>query len=482
MNMDLAVRQHQKGKLYVEERLALLYDDGQYTELTRPEERDGVYICEGNVCGKKVISAAQDFTYKGGTLGHSHGRNIARAIGMAIKAKCPFVAINDSGGARIQEGINALAGYGEIFRENVQASGVIPQISMVLGPCAGGAVYSPGLTDFIFMVNNISQMFITGPKVIRAVTGEVITGETLGGTFMHGSNSGVAHVCCENEQLCFQEVRRMIDLIPSSNSEKRRHLFEAKDAPAFNFILPERQNLSYDVLNVIQSVFDKNSFLELQRDFAKSMVIGFARLGGETVGIIANQPCVMAGVLDYNSSDKAARFVRFCDAFGIPIASFTDVPGYLPGISQEQSGIIRHGAKLLYAFSEATVPRINIIMRKAYGGAYIAMNSRHIGADLVYCWPGAEIAVMGERGAVEILYSKTLREMDSRSAADFIREKAAEYRKDVMNSREGIAQGYIDREIQPEETRAVLLEGFKKLCQNKRHIIMRKNRHGNIPL
>lgn len=481
MDAKLAEKQHRKGKLYVEERLALLFDDHQYSEITAPEERDGVYICEGTVSGKRAIVAAQDFTFKGGTLGLRHGRNIAMGLDRAMKKKCPFIAMNDSGGARIQEGVDALAGYGEIFYRNVKASGRIPQISMILGPCAGGAVYSPGITDFIFMTDKVSQMFITGPKVIHAVTGETITGEALGGTVMHGANSGVAHVCTQTEQECIEQVRRLVSLIPSNCRDRRLHCYVDTSAPIFNFELPGDARRGYDIGGVIANIFDVGSFMELQPDFAKSIVIGLAKLGGETVGIIANQPHCMAGVLDCNSSDKGARFVRFCDAFRIPIISFTDVPGYLPGIAQEQAGIIRHGAKLLYAFSEATVPKVNIILHKAYGGAYIAMNSRHIGADCVYSWPDAEVAVMGEQGAVEILYAKETRDMDSQQAREFLNRKAAEYRREVMNTRLGLQRGYIDAEIMPEHTRDRLIEQLNQL--GTKAIIRRAfRRHGNIPL
>ena len=483
MNASLVEKQHKKGKLHVEERLQLLFDGHNYTEITTPEDRDGVYVCKGQVAGKPVIVAAQDFTYRGGTLGQKHGENIARALDIAIRKKCPFISINDSGGARIQEGIDALAGYGSIFHRNVKASGRIPQISMILGPCAGGAVYSPGITDFIFMTEKISQMFITGPKVIHAVTGETITGEALGGTIMHGANSGVAHVCTDTELECFTAVRRLMRMLPSNCRDRRLHCYVDRDAPTFRFQMPEDTHRGYDVRDIITSIFDVRSFMELQPDFARSIVIGLARLGGETVGIISNQPKTMAGVLDCNSSDKAARFVRFCDAFRIPIITFTDVPGYLPGIAQEQAGIIRHGAKLLYAFSEATVPKINIIVHKAYGGAYIAMNSIHIGADCVFSWPGAEVAVMGEQGAVEILYARETRDMDSQEARRFLDEKAAEYRRDVMNTRLGLAHGYIHAQIRPEETRDRLIEQLNKLGAKAviRRIIARR-KHGNIPL
>ena len=483
MDKSLVDKQHKKGKLYVEERLQLLFDDHQYLELTTPEDRDGVYVCEGQVSGKRVIVAAQDFTYHGGTLGQKHGRNIAKALDRAIRKKCPFIALNDSGGARIQEGIDALSGYGDIFFRNVKASGRVPQISMILGPCAGGAVYSPGITDFIFMTDKISQMFITGPKVIHAVTGETITGEALGGTVMHGANSGVAHYCADTELECFLAVHRLVGMIPSNCRDRRLHCYVDVDAPDFSFQMPEESNKGYDIGQIISSIFDVRSFMELQPDYARSVVIGLAKLGGETVGIIANQPRVMAGVLDCNSSDKAARFVRFCDAFRIPIITFTDVPGYLPGIAQEQAGIIRHGAKLLYAFSEATVPKVNVILHKAYGGAYIAMNSIHIGADCVFSWPGAEVAVMGEQGAVEILYARETRHMDSQEARKFLDQKAAEYRREVMNTRLGLERGYITAEIRPEETRDRLIEQLNRLGAKAviRRIIARR-RHRNIPL
>ena len=482
MDEKLVKKQHDKGKLFVEERLALLFDDQRYTEITKPEDRDGVYVCEGLVSGKRVIVAAQDFTYKGGTLGLRHGHNISDALDRAIKLKCPFISINDSGGARIQEGIDALSGYGNIFFRNVKASGRIPQISMILGPCAGGAVYSPGITDFIFMTDHISQMFITGPKVIHAVTGEEITGEALGGTFMHGSSSGVAHVCTQTEQQCFDQVRRLIGMIPSNCHNRDIHCREDVPAPKFSFSMPEDSHRAYDVREVLACVFDTDSFMELQPDFARSVVIGLAKLGGETIGIIANQPRYMAGVLDCDSSDKSARFVRFCDAFRIPIATFTDVPGYLPGVGQEQAGIIRHGAKLLYAFSEATVPKVNVILRKAYGGAYIAMNSVHIGADRVFSWPGAEVAVMGEQGAVEILYARDTRGMDATQAREFLDVKAREYRAEVMNTRLGLSRGYINAEIRPEETRETLIREFNRLGRKGILVNRMSRRHGNIPL
>ncbi len=483
MDAKLVEKQHKKGKLYVEERLQLLFDNHSYEELTTPETRDGVYVCEGMVSGKRVVVAAQDFTYKGGTLGLKHGQNIAMGLDRAMRKKCPFISMNDSGGARIQEGIDALSGYGDIFYRNVKASGRIPQISMILGPCAGGAVYSPGITDFIFMTEKISQMFITGPKVIHAVTGESITGEALGGTVMHGANSGVASFCTDTELECFMAVRRLVSMIPSNCRDRRLKCYVDANAPIFKFEMPEDSHRGYDISEIIANIFDVKSFMELQPDFAKSVMIGFARLGGETVGIIANQPRHMAGVLDCNSSDKAARFVRFCDAFRIPIVTFTDVPGYLPGIAQEQAGIIRHGAKLLYAFSEATVPKINVILHKAYGGAYIAMNSAHIGADCVFSWPGAEVAVMGEQGAVEILYARETRSMDAQQARAFLDEKAEQYRREVMNTRLGLKRGYITAEIRPEETRDRLIEALNRMGYRPaiRRMIARR-RHGNIPL
>ena len=478
-------KQHGKGKLFVTERIEKLFDDGRYRELMEKNRRIGVVICEGKISGKRAVVAAQDFTHRGGTLGLKIGESIAWAQDMAISRKCPFIAINDSGGARIQEGIDSLAGYGRIFYRNVKASGFIPQISVILGPCAGGAVYSPGITDFVFMVENIAQMYITGPKVVKSVTGSSISAEELGGYRVHTEESGVAHFCYPDEEGCFQELRRLMAMLPANCEEKtglpRKELLEKTAA---EIGVPENTRIGYDVRQVIRAVMDEDSFLEVSSEFAKAIVVGFAAFCGITVGVIGNQPSCLAGSLDCDTSDKAARFVRFCDAFGIPLLTFTDVPGYLPGIPQEKKGIIRHGAKLLYAFSEATVPKINIILRKAYGGAYIAMNSKHLGADAVIAWPTAEVAVMGEAGAVEILYAKEIKSLSGREKDEFLERKKAEYKEEVINYRHGLEMGYIDEVIQPSETREtvfVLLTDALKRRRRKKIKTLRK-KHGNIPL
>ncbi|MDO4273048.1 MAG: acyl-CoA carboxylase subunit beta [Eubacteriales bacterium] len=479
-------KQHGKGKLYVTERLEKLFDDGSYSELTTEKERDGVIICEGKIKNKDVIAAVQDFTYRGGTLGLKHGQNIARAQDLAIKKKCPLIVVNDSGGARIQEGIDSLAGYGEIFYRNVRASGYIPQISLIIGPCAGGAVYSPAITDFVFMVKNIGQMYITGPKVVKSVTGRCITAEELGGWQVHARESGVSQFCYEDELSCFDALRYLISILPQNCREKavipnkKEYIKERKT----EFKLPDSSRLGYDVRQVVHNVMDDDSFMEVSSLYAQSVVIGFAKLYGITVGVVCSQPLCAGGILDCDSSSKAARFIRFCDAFNIPLISFTDVPGYLPGADQEKKGIIRHGAKLLYAFAEADVPKLNVIMRKAYGGAYIAMNSRHLGADHVFSWPMAEIAVMGEDGAVEIIFAKEIRGKTEEERRVFLEEKKAEYRREVINYKHGLEMGYIDAVIQPEETRDKVYEALVDTMKKKK--IQRRRRlwkkHGNIPL
>ena len=475
-----AEKQHSKGKLYVTERIDLLFDEREYRELTTEQNRDGVYICLGKVNGKTAVVAAQDFSFKGGTVGLQHGRNIAMGLDVAMKKRCPFISLNDSGGARIQEGIDSLTGYGDIFFRNTSVSGVIPQISVILGPCAGGAVYSPGIMDFVFVVDQVSQMFITGPKVVKAVMGETVTAEELGGAAVHAQKSGVAHVRCADEQACFESIRTLIALLPGSNRPRRIKLSPDMEPKAISFRFPERMQQGYDVKMLIRDIFDEGSFFELQEEFARSIVVGFAALGGQTVGVIANQPMVMAGILDCDSSDKAARFVRFCDAFSIPMVTLTDVPGYLPGLVQEHAGIIRHGAKLLYAFSESTVPRINVILRKAYGGAYIAMNSLPIGADYVFAVKGGEVAVIGEHGAVEIIYAKEAASLPPAEKTAFLNEKAREYRQTTMNTELGLKHGYIHEEIELSEIREKLIKRFSVLKRKKR--VAPRKRHGNIPL
>lgn len=478
-------KQHKKGKLFVYERLNLIYDNGEYRELIPENEQDGVVVCEGKIAGKTVIVAAQDFTYKGGSLGLKHGRNIAYAQDIALKKRCPFISINDSGGARIQEGIDSLAGFGNIFYRNVKASGVIPQISVICGPCAGGAVYSPAIMDFVFMVDGTGQMYITGPKVIETVTWEKITAEELGGYAMHSSKSGVCHFGYETESDCIQAIRYLISILPRNNKDKicipKKEIY--RKASAKQFEIPLNKKKPYDVREIIKYVFDDGSFMEVSAFWGKGIVVGFAKLYGITVGVVGNQPNYIAGVLDCDTSDKAARFVRFCDAFGIPVISYTDVPGYMPGVVQEKKGIIRHGAKLLYAFAEATVPKINVIVRKAYGGAYIAMNSKHLGADYVYAWPTAEVAVVGAAGAVEIMYAKDIKKKKEEDRAAFIEEKEKEYERDVVNYKKGLEQGYIDELIEIEDTREKLYETMVKLIRNKKNgKFFRNRKHGNIPL
>ena len=427
---DRIKKQHESGKKTARERIQMLMDPNSFVEIdafveTRSNEfdmpkkkalGDGVVTGYGTVNGRLVFVASQDFTVIGGSLGEMHAKKITKVMDMAMKMGAPFISINDSGGARIEEGIDALSGFGEIFYRNTIASGVIPQISVIMGPCAGGAVYSPAITDFIFMVEKTSQMFITGPQVIKAVTGEDVTFEQLGGAETHNSLSGVAHFKSATEEECIRDIKRLLSFIPDNNLSDSELVNTSDDVnrviAELNTIVPDDANKPYNMKQVITSVVDNNDFLEIQEGFARNIIIGFGRINGRTIGIIANQPQVNAGVLDVDSSDKAARFVRFCDAFNIPVVTFTDVPGYLPGVEQEHSGIIRHGAKLLYAFSEATVPKINVIIRKAYGGAYIAMNSKHLGADMVFAWPTAEIAVMGPDGAANIIFRKDIANSD----------------------------------------------------------------------
>lgn len=451
---------------------------------------DGVITGYGTIGGQKVVIYSEDFTVIGGTLGKQHGFKIANAIKMAIESRCPVIGINDSGGARIQEGVNALAGYGEIFYYNTMASGYIPQISIIAGNCAGGAVYSPGITDFIFVIDDISQMFVTGPAVIKTVTNEDITAKALGGADVHASKSGVAHFHMPSEKECFKKVRDLIAILPPCYEEGLIHKNTAS-LPAYNegvtfnddlaHVIPEHSNQSYDIHDVIDGIVDPSSFIEVQEEFARNVVVGFGRLKGVAVGIIADQPKYMAGVLDCDSSDKAARFIRYCDAFNIPIITLTDVPGFLPGKDQEYKGIIRHGAKLLYAYSEATTIKINVILRKAYGGAYIAMSSKHLRADFVYAWPTAEIAVMGADGAADILYGKKMKTMSPEEKKAFRQEKIDEYNEKFMNPGIAAMHGYVDEIIKPEATRERLYGDIMMLSE-KRSLDSVKKKHGNIPL
>ena len=468
------------GKLPARERILALLDSGSFHEydmFVEHEERnfgmdskalpgDGVITGSGTINGAPICIYAQDFTVMGGSLGLKHARKITKIMDHALKMKIPCIGINDSGGARIQEGIGALAGYGEIFYRNTMASGVIPQISVILGPCAGGAVYSPALTDFVFVVENISKMFITGPNVIETVLGEKISQESLGGARVHAEITGNAHFYALSEKECFEQIKALISLIPHSNEEKAARIEPKK--PEFKTkiedIIPSDPKQSYDVRDIIATLADESKFLEVHELWAPNIVIGFGRMEGETVGFVANQPLYLAGVLDCDASDKAARFIRFCDAFNIPIITLEDMPGYLPGVDQEHAGVIRHGAKVLYAYSEATVPKVTVILRKAYGGGYIAMNSRHLGADFMFAWPGAEIAVMGPEGAANIIFRKEIMEAEDEEAMR--QEKVKEYIEKFANPFVAASKGYIDAVIEPQETRELLLHALE-VSKNK---------------
>ena len=489
-------KQRAAGKSTARERLDAIFDSGTFVEIDAFVESravefgmaakripgDGVVVGYGSVNGRLVFAASQDFTVIGGSLGEMHARKIVKVMDMALKTGSPFISINDSGGARIEEGLDALYGYGEIFTRNTHASGVIPQISVILGPCAGGAVYSPAITDFIFIVDKTANMFITGPQVVSAVTGENVTSEQLGGAHTHTAISGVAHIRSADEASCFVQVKRLLDFLPDNNlsdppAQPSGDLPE-RLSPELDELIPEESNRAYNISDVITRIVDDGDFFEIQPDFARNIVIGFGRLDGKATGFIANQPNYLAGSLDVNSSDKSARFVRFCDCFNIPIVTLTDVPAFLPGVDQEHNGIIRHGAKLLYAFAEATVPKINVILRKAYGGAYIAMNSKHLGADIVFAWPSAEIAVMGPDGAANIIFRKEIAE-----AQDPVRtraEKIAEYTEKLSNPYVAAARGYVDDVIAPSETRMRLISALEMLSSKRETRPSKK--HGNIPL
>ena len=463
------------GKMTARDRILALLDRDSFTEydlFVEHEGRDfgmekkelhgdGVIIGTGTVYGAPVCIFAQDFTVAGGSLGLMHARKITKIMDHALKMRVPLIGINDSGGARIQEGVNSLAGYGEIFYRNTLASGVIPQISVILGPCAGGAVYSPALTDFVFVVDNISKMFITGPNVIKTVLGEEISMEDLGGARVHAEITGNAHFFAMSEQECFDQIKKLMTFIPASNTVKAKSFppKEPKFKGNIEDIIPSDPKKPYDVRDVVRAIVDDSDFLEIHELFAANIVIGFGRMNGQTVGFVANQPLVLAGVLDCDSSDKAARFIRFCNAFSIPIVTLEDMPGYLPGVDQEHAGVIRHGAKVLYAYSEATVPKITVILRKAYGGGYIAMNSRHLGADFMFAWPTAEIAVMGPEGAANIIFKK---EIDEAADPDAMRAiKVQEYIEKFANPFVAAAKGYIDSVIEPSETRKLLLHAIE---------------------
>ncbi len=489
-------KQHESGKLTARERLEKLFDENSFVEVDAFVETraidfdmqkkkvpgDGVVTGYGTIDGRPVFVSSQDFTVIGGSLGEAHARKITKVMDMAMKVGAPFISINDSGGARIEEGIDALSGYGDIFFRNTLASGVIPQLSVIMGPCAGGAVYSPAITDFVFMVDKTSYMFITGPQVIKSVTGEDVTFETLGGAEVHNAKSGVAHFMNENEEECLKEIRRLISFLPDNNltdSEIRPVNDDLnRIEESLLDLIPDVSNKPYDIKEIVTRVLDNGDFMEVQKYFAQNIVVGFGRMNGKTVGIVANQPQVMAGVLDVNSADKGARFIRFCDSFNIPLVTFTDTAGYLPGTGQEYSGVIRHGAKLLYAFSEATVPKINVIVRKAYGGAYIAMNSKHLGADVVFAWPSAEIAVMGPDGAANIIFRKEIAAADDAIAAR--KEKIEEYRSKFSNPYIAAARGYVDDVIDPATTRGRLINALEMLAGKRENRPAKK--HGNIPL
>ncbi|NRB60350.1 MAG: acyl-CoA carboxylase subunit beta [Winogradskyella sp.] len=488
-------KQHQKKKLTARERVLYLLDEGSFEEIgalvthrtkdfgmeSQKFYGDGVVTGYGTVNGRLVYVFAQDFTVFGGSLSETHAEKICKIMDMAVNVGAPIIGLNDSGGARIQEGVRSLGGYADIFYRNVQASGVIPQISAIMGPCAGGAVYSPAMTDFTIMVQDTSYMFVTGPNVVKTVTNEEVTSEELGGASVHSTKSGVAHKTSSNDIECLEDVKRLLSYLPQSNKEKAADLeFEIKEElrESLSSIIPDNPNKPYDMHEVIDSIIDEGSFYEIHKDFAENIIVGFARLGGKSVGIVANQPMFLAGVLDVNSSTKGARFVRFCDAFNIPLLVLEDVPGFLPGTDQEWNAIITNGAKLLYAFSEATVPRVTVITRKAYGGAYDVMNSKHIGADMNFAWPNAEIAVMGAKGAAEIIFRREISAAEDKEAK--WKEKEAEYAELFANPYSAAERGFIDEVILPRNTRRKLIKAFSML-ENK-EVNRPQRKHGNIPL
>lgn len=487
--------QHKKGKLTARERIQLLLDEGSFEEVgmfvthRSPDFDmqheiylgDGVVTGYGTVNGRMVYVYSQDFTVFGGSLSETHAAKIVRIMEMAIKNGVPVIGLNDSGGARIQEGVVSLGGYADIFYLNTKASGVVPQISAIMGPCAGGAVYSPAITDFVLMVENTSYMFVTGPNVVKTVTHEEVSFEELGGATTHATKSGVTHFTAHNEAGCIQQIKEVLSYLPQNCEEVAPvYAYEPADEsrPKLNDIVPENPNHPYDIKEVIGMIVDEGSFLEVHREFAENMVVGFARIGGRSIGIVANQPAVLAGVLDIKASSKGARFVRTCDSFNVPLLVLEDVPGFMPGTDQEWNGIISNGAKLLYAFCEATVPRVTVITRKAYGGAYDVMNSKHIGADMNYAWPSAEIAVMGAKGAAEIIFRKEINAAKNKEAK--LQEKVDEYAAKFANPYGAAAHGYIDEVIRPDETRRKLIRAFA-LLENKVDKRPRK-KHGNIPL
>lgn len=490
--------QHQKGKLTARERIEILLDPGSFVELDpfvesrcqflEKEKRfpgDAVVTGYGKINGRQVYIFSQDFSKIGGTLGEMHGKKIIKVYELARKTGCPIIGIYDSGGARIQEGVLALDGYAKIFSQEVLASGIIPQIAIMVGPSAGGASYAPGLSDFVFMVKKISFMFITGPEVIKRVTGEEISFESLGGAMVHSQKSGCAHFIFDTEEDCFSAVKKLLSYLPQNNLEPPpikkgffSEILEKEENLRLLEIIPSEEEKGYDMKKVIAEIFDRQSFFEVQKDFAPNAIVGFARLNGNVVGIVANQPKILAGVLDINSSDKISRFVRFCDCFNIPLINLVDTPGYLPGSNQEHGGIIRHGAKVLYAFAEATVPKISLILRKAFGGAYIALASRKLGYDTVIAWPGAQISVMGPEQAVKIIYKKEIAE--SREPEKLEREKIQELKENLLSSWEAARLGQVDMIVHPKDTRITLIKSLESLLNKREPKAPRK--HGNIPL
>jgi methylmalonyl-CoA decarboxylase subunit alpha len=491
--------QHKKGKLTARERIDLLLDEGSFEEFDmfvthrcnnfglekEVYMADGVVTGFGTIDGRLVYVFSQDFTVFGGSLSETFAQKICKVMDMAMKVGAPVIGINDSGGARIQEGVTSLAGYAEIFQRNIMASGVIPQISAIFGPCAGGAVYSPALTDFILMTKKNSYMFVTGPKVVKTVTGEIVTDEELGGAMVHGSKSGVNHFVAEDEQEGFLLIRKLLSYMPQNNLEDPP--MAPCDDPIdrlddfLNEIVPENPNKPYDIKDVIHAIVDYNEFLEIQRFFAPNIIIGYARFNGMPVGIVANQPNYLAGVLDINASRKAARFIRFCDAFNIPLVTLVDVPGFLPGTTQEYGGIIIHGAKLLFAYGEATVPKVTVTLRKSYGGAHDVMSSKQLRGDINYAWPSAEIAVMGAKGAIEVLYQKDLKEIEDADAkVKFLAEKEAEYKEKFANPYQAAKYGYIDDVIEPRNTRFRIIRALQSLATKKDTNPAKK--HSNLPL
>jgi propionyl-CoA carboxylase beta chain len=494
---DRIASQHKKGKLTARERIELLLDTGSFEEIGKfvmhrckdfglDKEYylgDGVVTGYGTINGRLVYVFSQDFTVLGGSLSETHAEKICKIMDLAMKNGAPVIGLNDSGGARIQEGVNSLGGYADIFYRNTLASGVIPQISAIMGPCAGGAVYSPAITDFILMTENTSYMFVTGPNVVKTVTHEEVTSEELGGASTHSSKSGVTHFACSNELECIQTIKKLLSFIPQNCEDEAPMLpYESNGdelRPALNTIVPENPNQPYDIREVIHGIIDAEAgFLEVHQNYAENIVVGFARLAGRSIGVVGNQPAVLAGCLDIKSSVKAARFVRFCNSFNIPLLVLVDVPGFLPGTDQEWNGIITNGAKLLYAFSEATVPRVTVITRKAYGGAYDVMNSKHIGADMNFAWPTAEIAVMGAKGAAEIIFKHEISKAENPEAK--LQERVDEYTDKFANPYKAAHRGFIDEVIKPEQTRQKLIKAFKML-ENKVAKLPAK-KHGNIPL